>query len=309
MRQVFGALAVLAIGWGLCAPAHAQNELFPLQAISGGGGGGGCTGGDSPYVPAGYHCVPGSSDEFNGASVDTSKWIISGSPGGQGSGTGIVSDPTDGFVSEVMAQVSSDPNVDFNGSTSMGMVSKFPIPDAPMYLEFRRRVNSIAVLMQFWTNNCSPDNDCVGEETDIDLGPFNGCNQSNTDPGADIYGLCSGMFKHSNDGQPQALNISLDGGRVFDDSVFHIIMMQRLPDPAPNGTVRYGVDGTWLKTVTNMPDSRWAFPSLNRSGSNTDIDHFISNLFCSNGNGCPYTASIDWDYLRVYTPSGLPNGY
>ncbi len=288
------------------------------QSSGGGGGGGGagpCTSNDSPYVPAGYKCVPGSSDEFNGSSVDTSKWTITGSPGGQGAGTGVIEGG--GNVTALMTQVSTDPNVDFNGSTSAGLSSKFPIPDAPMYLEFRRTLNpSVVSLMQFWISTCKIGGDegnfvasCTGEETDVDMGQFNGCGQANQPPDASTTGLCSGMFDWNNGSNFGFFNGGNAGTVSVDsDQQPHVVMLQRLPDPAPNGTVRYGVDGVWVKTLTNMPDARWIYPSkfLN-SGATHDV--FELDLFCANGNGCNFNQSIAWDYLRTYTPSGLPNGY
>jgi hypothetical protein len=301
-------LAALLLAPGLALGADPAANLS-VQVVPPSSGGGQCPGGDSGFVPAGYKCVLGSTDEFNGSSVDTSKWDISGTPGGQGPGTGLFASPANGYVvASVQPCCGGLPN-GFNGSTSMGMGSKFPIPDAPMYLEFRRQVVPLSgySLMQFWTTNCGSRfaTNCNGEETDIDMGPFNGCNQNNMDPGADPFGLCSGMFVW-NGGNSFGLNFTLDGPSVR--TGWQTIMLQRLPDPAPNGTVRYGVNGVWLKTVTNMPDDRWLYPSRHLQPGTGSHDFFILNLFCANANGCPGN-EIDWDYLRVYTPTGLPNGY
>jgi hypothetical protein len=302
MRNIIAILAFIA----LTGTALAQSVTITVTPQSSGGGAGPCTSNDSPYVPAGYKCVPGSSDEFNGSAVDTGKWTITGSPGGQGPGTGV--NESGGVVTMSMTQM-GPPSTFFNGSTSGGLVSKFPIPDAPMYLEFRRTLNpSVVSLMQFWIRNCG-SGPCTGEETDVDMGQFNGCNQNNVDPGASPTGLCSGMFDWNNGSNFGFFNGSASGAVSVDsDQQPHTIMLQRLPDPAPNGTVRYGVDGVWVKTLTDMPDARWIYPSKFLNGGATQ-DEFELDLFCANGNGCNFNQSIAWDYLRVYTPSGLPNGY
>jgi hypothetical protein len=207
----------------------------------------------------------------------------------------------------------------FNGASSGGMTSKFPIPDAPMYMEFARTLSPGPVsLMQFWTKGCFDQigpGTCFGDETDIDMGQFNGCNQFNVAPGASPQGLCSGMFVWNGSSAGGFFNGSVSGSVPVDgDTNPHVIMLQRLPDPAPNGTVRYGADGGWVKTVSNMPDDRWIYPSRHlQSGSwgalGSPHDALDLDLFCSNGNGCSYPMSIAWRYIRVYTPSGLPNGY
>ncbi len=177
-------LAALLLAPGIALAADPTANLS-VQVVPPSSGGGQCPGGDSGFVPAGYKCVLGSTDEFNGSSVDTSKWLVSGTSGtggppgsGPGPGSGVYMNPANGYLVEAVQSCCGGLPNGFNGSTSGGLRSLFPLPDAPMYVEFRRQVVPLAgySLMQFWANNCRGQfsGDCNGEETDIDMGPFNG---------------------------------------------------------------------------------------------------------------------------------------
>ena len=309
LASLFVVLALTGCAQGTTVQAVAPNaphsqENNGIRPEHGGGGGGGgsgqCPGGDSGFVPAGYNCVESSTEEFNGSSIDTSRWVITGTPGGQGPGTGCISNPSGGYVEAFAVPYSG-------GTTSCGLKTIFPMPDAPMYLEYRFRFAAYTrFLYQFWTGNCNLDacNPVPSgyAETDIDLGQFNGCNTLN--PNASPDGLCSALG-----GQ----DFEIDGQTNVHDGNWHVIGYQRLPDPAPNGTLNFFVDGTLVRTITGLARDNWVFPSKyvgtgswGEFGSPHDI--FDMDQFCVGGCGNA-SQEVDWDYLRVYTPSGLPNGY
>ncbi len=297
MRKILCLAATLALA--MSGPAMAQiNPSITITAVPvivtppppPPPGGGACAGGDSGFVPAGYKCVESSTDEFNGTSIDTSKWQLTGGDGTGQNGTGQYE--ANGVVHCDMSKAAD------GGNSSCGMHSLFPIPDAPMYLEFRRRLVETA-LYQFWINTCFNVSSCTGEETDVDMGYQEG---GQTFLGSSLFTWDSGASTPYDFGYGCCFS-PLNMGDWF------TIGFQRDPNPAPNGTLRFFVNGTLVRTFTDMPDNRFIYPSKFPNHSSQDI--FQLDYFCTQPGGkqCPNDGYIDWDYIRVYTPSGLPNGY
>jgi hypothetical protein len=268
-----------------------------------------CPGGDSGFVPAGYSCLQSETDEFNGSSIDSTKWGLSGTPTCAEGG---------GYLTLSMT----------NNSTC-GVWSKFTLPSAPAYIEWRRRLNPYQTpssLYQFWTcySTSTFNGDCIfghtgnsgiSEETDADMGDQ--C--SNTmDPGAtNFYSLCTDLWGWQNRSPTIAnfVNFSYSGPTIGNGNAFHVIGLQRLPTPAPNGSLIWSVDGCVVKTMgaasaytscgqsvpnyPSIPGTYWTNPP---SGGAGGLDRFIVELFCKTSS-CP-GMSIDWDYVRVYCVSG-----
>jgi hypothetical protein len=302
MRQV---IAALVIGWGLCAPAHTQN-LFPLQAVPGGGGGGGaCPGGDSGFVPAGYQCVLADTDEFSGSSGGVTyndgdtingKWQVHVS----GYVPSMIQD--NGYLASGMYLGGT-----FNGRTGAGLLGLFNLPDAPSYIEWRRRYvpsQTYGALIQMWTANSIPNQSggpSTQEETDADMGE--GCGGRGAVPASDPPGNCAGWADWSNPSAPQFFDFAYGSIPISNSSAWATIGMQRLPTPSPNGSIVITVNGVVQHTFTDAPNY-YAFPSLGHTGL---PDIFVQNLFCANpsaSGGCPDDLEVDLDYVRVYTPCG-----
>jgi len=273
---------------------------YPMQAsasltVTGGGGGGGggtaCTSSDSGFVPAGYNCVVGVGDEFNGSTLNTSKWILSGC--------------TDDYTMEgtYVALHMRYPGC-FNNYTGGSITGTFNLPDAPSYIEWRRRYvphQTLGGLVQMWTNNAGTgtghDQSTIygQEETDADMGE--GCGSRGAIPGTDPTGECSGWPDLTNPAFPFFHDYQYGSTAISDGSDWHVIGMQRLPTPAPNGSVVISLDGTPIHTMyANLVN---AFPS---SGGTGFPDVFIANMFAGEAHSSGNDMELDIDYVRVYTP-------
>jgi len=308
INKLFLLSATLGAAVALGCISYAANPTANLTVkVTGVSAGGACPGGDSGFVPAGYTCVVSETDEFNGTSIDTSKWGLSGTPTCSEGG---------GYLTLTM-----------NNNSSCGVWSKFNLPSAPAYIEWRRRLNPYQTsnsLYQFWTcySKSNFNGDCIAghtgnsgisEETDADMGAQ--CS-NRVDPGAtNFYSLCTDLWGWQNGSANIAnfVNASYSGPAIGNGNAFHIIGLQRLATPSPNGTLIWSVDGCVVKTMgaasaitscgntaPNYPMSwgpYWVTPPSGGAGGN---DYFIVELFCSSGS-CP---NMTIDYVRTYCVVG-----
>jgi hypothetical protein len=144
----------------------APSASLSIQVVPSRSGGCGVT--DSPYVPAGYTCDPSLSDEFNGSSLDTSKWSVS-SQGGP-SGNLDAANVTVGGGSLRLALTANGSSYNFGG-----IGSKFSIPGGPVYVEYRAKLccanaSGAESNIQLWGRNPTQVTELDSPETNCPYG-------------------------------------------------------------------------------------------------------------------------------------------
>jgi len=254
---------------------------------------GAACGGQPPAVNLpGYTCFSAASDEFDGDSLNLSKWTIRG-------------DSARDIVSGGTLQISL--GMDGGSPSGGGMTGNIGLPNAPAYIELKLSLTPICCGWSYedWFCNGSvtySPNHCgdvsapgVSAETDLYETMFsnNDCihihlwqNAAIIDEGGGVPTI-NGCF----------------GDNMLDGN-YHILGLLRIPTPSPNGTLIFYQDG--LVIGQGSPDSPcWASPSAN--GCNpSDGDAFIIGYACfGDATQCATTPSgvvETLDYIRVYCP-------
>jgi len=242
-------------------------------------GSGACPGGNSGFVPAGYTCNTTLTDEFNGSSLDTSKWTV----GWQGScDPNCVFPPTNPVVSGGNLQLTSITNSAANSTQPGGVYSKSTFPPAPSYWEVRVAIPPDVSYQADWMM------DLVGVphiEIDMQETQFN--NQC-----ANLHDWTAGYTGDlTSSGQPSISGNGCHGNSNWTDGNFHTYGMHR---HVSGGTVvlDFYMDGQLTTTIT--PSGTNA--NLFATSTAAMVLQVNSKLVANRAD----TALVD--YVRVYCP-------
>jgi hypothetical protein len=242
-------------------------------------GSGACPGGVSGFVPSGYSCNTAMTDEFNGSSLDTSKWR-NGLSGGQAGGAGV-----NGYHFCSSANVVGGGNLQIRAFVSApdsctgGVVSANLIPPAPVYVEWRAKMGGTAAGIDWpiWMLG-----DCVaGNFAEIDI-VDNETGNNNTNLGQFLWNSCS--YSQLNNSHTNHVS-SFDTGAAF-----HVYGLWKAGD----GTLKEYVDGTLVNQVNELGS---VFDS---QGQRINMEGGREEGCCINSAGLPQ--EMDIDYVRVYCP-------
>jgi hypothetical protein len=250
--------------------------------------GGGC-GGQPPAIPLpGYTCDTAVSDEFNGNSVDTTKWTFNGQ------------DPS--FLVVSGGTIKGGVHIVNGNLVGSGFVGNTAIPNAPSYVEVRLQTPSLTQWSYEDWFCPKPINQCIGvnpgnsvQAAELDLYETLFSNQDCVH----IHLWQNGSIINEGGGVP-ALN-GCFGGNMLDGN-FHVLGMQLLPTPPPNGTIIFTMDGSVI--VQGSPNSACFVSPISCDPGNGLI--FIFGMSCLSGDcnttpgGQPIIETID--YIRVYCP-------
>jgi hypothetical protein len=274
------------------ADALGQSASGNLSVTVTPSGKGACPGGDSGFVPSGYSCYTAATDEFNGTSLDLSKWQMPGLGGNVGGGNHCsvdVSPPCtfdpanttvgNGVVS-MTANLQGDGNVHHGGFSSR---SDHAGPNAPYYIELR--VKEAAPFPQqgymsggFWWFG----QPCSSSELEIDAGPDSGKSSGGNILLAYNYFDWTCSFSYLGTSINDAsTSLSLDQ--------FHVYSIWVPGD----STVHYYVDGTQYAQLSVPAD-------VNITGR-----QFLASQQAEYGGGINTSilpAVYQIDYYRVYCP-------